>query len=731
MAEEFAKSVEDGLQLSKRLYFGKDRAVAPPRPPISMNKSAESFLPTAPMVYAVISDPAIVDNPDLASYQPHVHGRCDPPALIPLQMNRIELEADSYLDAVIVHLSGSWRVHCVMGSKSCDCRIAIPMGEQGSILGVEVEVPGKSYSTELIAIDGKKDMEKEGRPENGSFLKPHIFTLTIPKLDGGSILSIKVSWIQKLLFHNGEFSLIVPFSFPEYVTPAVKKLPKKEKILLNVNSGTGTEIVCKTTSHALKQLKREAGKLGFSYESEVLSWTCVDFAVSYSVSSSHIYGSVILQSPSVHDFDQREMFCFYLFPQDQLSGKVFRKEIVFVVDISGSMEGKPLEGAKAALFGALTELDSKDSFNIVAFNGETYLFSSSMELATAETVERAVEWINLNFIAGGSTNILLPLNKAMEMVSNTHGSFPVIFLITDGAVEDERHICDLMESHLTGKESICPRIYTFGIGTYCNHYFLRRLAMLSRGQYDSAYDVDSVQSQMQKLFVKGLSPLLANITIDTFDDLDDVEVYPSRIPDLSSESLLIISGRYRGSFPETVEAKGVLGDLSNFVVDLKIQKANDMPLDRVAKMSINTGIVSEYTRLAFLESQRGNQANESPRAHMLPHKTDSPKTDSQGRRRILLQNLSVGFGNVTATAENIPHGVETKLSEAAELIKAASNCCGRMFSKCCCMCCIQCCSKMNDQCAIALTQLCTALACFGCLECCSQLCCCCCEGEGN
>ncbi|XP_058003913.1 uncharacterized protein LOC131180587 [Hevea brasiliensis] len=86
-----------------------------------------------------------------------------------------------------------------------------------------------------------------------------------------------------------------------------------------------------------------------------------------------------------------------------------------------------------------------------------------MELATAETVEKAVEWINQNFIAGGSTNILLPLKQALEIVSNTHGSVPVIFLVTDGAVEDERHICELVQSHLTGKGSICPRIYTFGI----------------------------------------------------------------------------------------------------------------------------------------------------------------------------------------------------------------------------------------------------------------------------
>lgn len=131
MAEDFAKAVDDGIKLSKRIYFGKDRAVAPPKPPPAMNKStAHMYLPTAPMVYAVIGDPAIVDNPDIPSYQPHVHGRCDPPALIPLQMNGIELEADCYVDTAFVRVSGSWRVHCVMGSKSCVCRIAVPMGEQ-------------------------------------------------------------------------------------------------------------------------------------------------------------------------------------------------------------------------------------------------------------------------------------------------------------------------------------------------------------------------------------------------------------------------------------------------------------------------------------------------------------------------------------------------------------------------------------------------------------------------
>lgn len=135
MAEDFARAVEDGIRLSKRIYFGKDRAVAPPKPMTAMDKTPEQmYLPTAVMVYAVIGDPAIVDNPDVPSYQPHVHGRCDPPALIPLQMNGVSLEADCFLDTAFVTVSGSWRVHCVMGSRSCDCRIAIPMGEKVSRL---------------------------------------------------------------------------------------------------------------------------------------------------------------------------------------------------------------------------------------------------------------------------------------------------------------------------------------------------------------------------------------------------------------------------------------------------------------------------------------------------------------------------------------------------------------------------------------------------------------------
>ncbi|XWS26573.1 hypothetical protein CRYUN_Cryun26dG0042300 [Craigia yunnanensis] len=722
MAEDFAKAVEDGLKLAKRIYLGKDRgAVMPPKPPPLMERSPHLYLPSAPMVYAVISDPRIVDNPDLPSYQPHVHGRCDPPALIPLQMSAVDLDVDCYADTALIQVSGKWRVHCVMGSRSCDCRIAVPMGDQGSILGVEVDLPTKSYSTELNGVEESEGIGKIARPEDGGFLKPHIFTLTIPQIDGGTNISIKLRWSQKLSYNEGQFSLTVPFSFPEYVTPAIKKISKKEKIQLNVNSGIATGILCKATSHPLK------------------------------VSSRNIFGGVLLQSPSLYDYDQRDMFCIYLFPGSQQSRKVFRKKVIFVVDISDSMQGRPLESTKNAISAALSKLSPEDSFNIIAFSNEIFLFSTSMELASKEAIERATEWISAKYSVGGGTNMFIPLEKAAEMLSNTRGSIPMIFLVTDGAVEDERNICDWMKKRLINGGSLCPRIHTFGIGSFCNHYFLRMLAMIGRGEYGAACDLDSIEVQMQKLFGEGLSTVLANITIDAFDDHEQIEVYSSCIPDLSFESPLTICGRYQGSFPDTLKAKGILGDLSSFITDLKIETVKDIPLDRVlarqqidlltaqawfsenkqleekvSKLSIQNCNISEYTRMVLLEQNKIDKATESSGARKVSKKGDPHKLgDSEVPKKILLQSLSVGFGDLIATAENIhPGSEEQKLPEVAEIfMKATSNCCGKMCNQCCCMCCIHCCSKMNDQCVTILAQLCTALACIGCLECCSQLCC--------
>lgn len=134
----------------------------------------------------------------------------------------------------------------------------------------------------MIAHGGEKDSDRITKAKDGFLMKRNTYTLRIPqvfpkplcmmlsnsifrpvdlllnidaqlfKVDGGSIIHVKVRWSQKLVYQDNEFFLSIPFTFPSYVLPLKNKIPQMEKLLVNVNSGTGTEITCTSTSHPLK-----------------------------------------------------------------------------------------------------------------------------------------------------------------------------------------------------------------------------------------------------------------------------------------------------------------------------------------------------------------------------------------------------------------------------------------------------------------------------------------------
>lgn len=140
--EDFARAVEDGLKLSKRLVL--PGGLPPPRPPAGMERTVSAaaasgpdplLLPTAPMAYAVVTDPAAVDTPDVPSYQPYVYGNLDPPALIPLQMKEVDLTVDCAVDTAHVTLRARWWLHCITRSRECDVRLVVPLVEQVSTIG--------------------------------------------------------------------------------------------------------------------------------------------------------------------------------------------------------------------------------------------------------------------------------------------------------------------------------------------------------------------------------------------------------------------------------------------------------------------------------------------------------------------------------------------------------------------------------------------------------------------
>ncbi|KAF3772687.1 Inter alpha-trypsin inhibitor heavy chain 4 [Nymphaea thermarum] len=147
------------------------------------------------------------------------------------------------------------------------------------------------------------------------------------------------------------------------------------------------------------------------------------------VSSDDVFGGLLVQSPHPDDFDKRDIFCLYILPASKLHVKVFRREVIFLIDTSASIQGMPLEESKNAISAALMNLRPTDSFSIMSFNEEIFSFSSSLVPATEEKMEEAHQWLRTCHATGG-TSILLPLNenKAMARIRG----------FNDRAVQGER-----------------------------------------------------------------------------------------------------------------------------------------------------------------------------------------------------------------------------------------------------------------------------------------------------
>ncbi|KAF2594051.1 hypothetical protein F2Q70_00045329 [Brassica cretica] len=321
------------------------------------------------------------------------------------------------------------------------------------------------------------------------------------------------------------------------------------------------------------------------------------------VSSGDLSGHVLVKSPSPWDSDDRGMFCLYLFPGTTKHKQIFRRRVVFVIDISGSMKWKPLEDVKKALLESLAKLEPEDVFNIIAFNDNILEFSTKMEFATDETISAVTEWLDSNLVASGGTNMLLPLIQvlATKLLEGSKVGVPLVYLVTDGSVENEREICNAMKECCSGHEkSISPRISTFGIGSFCNHYFLQMLARIGNGYYDGTNNTDSFEHQMSRLFDSASNTIVANTTFDALKLLRSVELFPSQIPDITLGQPLILSGRYEGQFPDEVELRGTLADMSCFTIELTVEKAKDIPLDKVlARRQID-----ELTAQAWFEDKK-------------------------------------------------------------------------------------------------------------------------------
>jgi len=294
------------------------------------------------------------------------------------------------------------------------------------------------------------------------------------------------------------------------------------------------------------------------------------------------------------------------------------REVVFVIDTSGSMHGASIDQARAALLLALQRLRPEDRFNVIQFNSDTHALFHGAVPATTNNIHKAMNYV-AGLYAEGGTEMLSALQLALSEKA-PEGMLRQVIFLTDGSVGNEVQLFNTIQQQLG-----VSRLFTVGIGSAPNSFFMTRAAQFGRGTFTYIGKVDEVKQKMAELFSKLESPMLTDISIK-LDAGAKVDIRPQRIPDLYLGEPLLVALRTERK-PTRMEIKGVLdgkpwsrsiemqgGAVSpgvhllwarRAIADLMDDKARGKPESEVRPAVLNLALehklVSKYTSLVAVD----------------------------------------------------------------------------------------------------------------------------------
>ena len=337
------------------------------------------------------------------------------------------------------------------------------------------------------------------------------------------------------------------------------------------------------------------------------------------------------------------------------------REMVFVVDTSGSMHGQSMEQAKKALFYALSLLDSDDSFNIIGFDNIVTPMSDKPLIASDFNLRRAERFI-YSLEADGGTEIQGALNAVLDG-SEFDGFVRQVVFLTDGSVSNEDALFKNIQSKLGDS-----RLFTVGIGSAPNSFFMRRAADIGKGSFTFIGSTSEVQPKMQQLFDKLAHPAITNLGLSD-ESGNSLDFWPSPLPDLYFGEPIMVAIKLNNAKNVVLAGQTAQGPLSiklstqnssnaqgiaklwarQKIKSLLLYNEQNTVKDEVQELALTHQLLSPFTAFIAIEQTQikevAEQTAQATNAVPQGMAMRLPQTDGQSRLHILLGCiLLLGFG---------------------------------------------------------------------------------------
>lgn len=518
--------------------------------------------------------------------------------------------------SVIVNISGViadikvTQVYKNNGKTPLEAIYVFPASTKVAVYGMKMTIGERIINAEIKTRDEARqdyeDAKQQGK--RASLLeqqRPNVFQMSVANIMPGDVIKVELSYTELLVPTDKTYEFVYPTVVgPRYSNQPADTAPASERWIQNpylhqgelptytfditVNLATGLpihKVYC--TSH----------KVNVDFDGQEIAAVKLDESERYGGNRDYVLkyrlnGEQIESGLLLYKGEHENFFLLMMQPPKRVEiSQILPREYIFIVDVSGSMHGFPLDISKELLKDLIGKLRPTDKFNVLLFAGGSSVMSGHSLPATAENIRKAINLIERQR-GGGGTELLPALKRALAL-PKADGYSRTIVIATDGYVSVEEQAFDLIRNNLGN-----ANMFTFGIGSSVNRHLIEGMATVGMGEpfiITNPKEAKTKANDFRKLIQ---SPVLTQINVD-YGKFRTYDVEPLSIPDVLAERPVIVFGKWKGKPEGKIILSGIAGDKPYAdVIDVsKVKPLDNNTALRYLWARYRIKLLSDYNRL--------------------------------------------------------------------------------------------------------------------------------------
>ncbi len=497
---------------------------------------------------------------------------------------------------VVTNISGTiaetyvTQTYANTGEKPINASYLFPASTKVTVHGMKMQIGDQIVTAQIKEKEDAKQEFEEAKSEgkSASLLeekRPNVFNMDVANIMPGDTVLIELHYTELISPVEGIYQFVFPtvvgprYAEPEEAANTEENGWVETPYLENGSTSTGkySITVNLATGVPITDLNSQSHDIKINWENNTSAKVTLenprdfagnrDFILNYKLTGSQVASGLVLTENNGENF-----FMLTVQPPERYTPEdILPREYVFVLDVSGSMSGYPMETAKILIKNLVSNLKETDKFNLILFSGASEQLSEKSLPATKENINLALDLINKQEGYGG-TSLSPALESAIKIPSDEEFARSIV-VITDGYISGEQNVFDLISKNL-GTTSF----FSFGIGTSVNRYLIEGMAQAGAGESFVVTESSEALEVAERFRTYINAPILTDIQV-TYDGFDVYDVEPAALPTLFAQKPIVLFGKYRGEAAGTITITGKAGKqdyVQNILVsDIKTQSDND------------------------------------------------------------------------------------------------------------------------------------------------------------